>query len=102
VDGQPDEKDQWMIQGNLFKTDRQDPVAVQGLKPPVTRFQAHSDYSGGTLQALWTRTGSSGSESVVQFSYDRAAMDYSSVGGVMQNLTFDFQKRVHAGEGNEV
>jgi iron complex outermembrane receptor protein len=29
-------------------------------------------------------------------------MDYSSVGGVMQNLTFDFQKRVHAGEGNEV
>ena len=29
VDGQPNEKDQWMIQGDLFKTDRQDPVAFQ-------------------------------------------------------------------------
>ncbi len=102
VDGQPNEKDQWMIQGSLFKTDRQDPVAFQGVQPLVDRFQAHSDYNGGSLQARWTRTGSGGSESVVQLSYDRTALDYCTVAGTMQNLTFDFQKRVQTGEGNEV
>ena len=102
VDGQPNEKDQWMIQGNLFKTDRQDPAAFQGVQPVVNRLQAHTDYNGGYLQTRWTRTGSSGSETVVQFSYDRHDIDYSTVAGVMQNLTFDFQKRAQSGEGNEV
>ncbi len=102
VDGQPNEKDRWMIQGNLFKTDRQDPAAIQGVQPVVSRLQAHSDYSGGYLQTRWTRTGANGSESVVQLSYDRNDMDYSTVAGVMQNLTFDFQKRMQTGEGNEV
>ena len=102
VDGQPNEKDQWMIQGDLFKTDRQDAVAFEGVQPAVDRMQAHSDYNGGYLQAHWTHTSSSGSESVVQLSYDRTGIDYSTVGGIMQNLTFDFQKRTQTGERNEI
>jgi iron complex outermembrane receptor protein len=102
VDGRPDEKDQWMIQGDLYKTDRQDPVAYPGLQPAVDRMQAHTDYNGGYLQAHWTRTSSSGSESEVQFSYDRNNIDYPYVGGKLQNLTFDLQRRMQTGERNEV
>jgi iron complex outermembrane receptor protein len=102
VDGQPDEKDQWMIQGDLYKTDRQDPVAYQGVQSGVDRMQAHTDYNGGYLQGRWTRTSSRGGESEVQFSYDRNNIDYPYVRGDLQNLTFDFQKRVQTGEQNEI
>jgi iron complex outermembrane recepter protein len=102
VDGQAGEKDQWMIQGDLYKTDRQDPVAYPTIQPSVDRMQAHTDYNGGYLQAHWTRTSTSGSESEVQFSYDRNNIDYPYFGGKLQNLTFDFQKRSQIGERNEI
>ena len=102
VDGQPNEKDQWTIQGDLYKTDRQDPLGYPGVLPAVIRMQGHTDYDGGYLQGRWTRTSSSGSESVVQFSYDRNRLDYSTVGGDMHNLTADFQKRTQTGERNEI
>ena len=63
------------------------------VQPAVDRMQGHTDYNGGYLQTRWTRTGANGSETVVQLSYDRTGIDYSTVAGVMQNLTFDFQKR---------
>jgi iron complex outermembrane recepter protein len=102
VDGRPDEKDQWMVQGDLYKTGRQDPVAYPAAQPSVDRMQAHTDYNGGYLQARWTRTSSTGSESEVQFSYDRNNLDYPYFGGTLQNLTFDFQRRVQTGERNEI
>ena len=95
-------KDQWMIQGDLYKTGRQDPVAYPAAQPSVDRMQAHTDYNGGYLQARWTRTSSTGSESEVQFSYDRNNIDYPYFGGTLQNLTFDFQRRVQTGERNEI
>ena len=55
VDGQPGERDQWMIQGDLYKTDRQDPVAYAAAMLSVDRMQAHTDYNGGYLQAHWTQ-----------------------------------------------
>ena len=102
VDGQPNEKDQWTIQGDLYKTDRQDPLGYPGVLPAVIRMQGHTDYDGGYLQGRWTRTSSSGSESVVQFSYDRNDIDYPYTGGKLQNLTFDFQRRIQTGERNEI
>jgi iron complex outermembrane receptor protein len=102
VDGQPSEKDQWTIQGDLFKTDRQDPVAYPTIDPSVDRMQAHTDYNGGYLQALWTHAGASGSESEVRLSYDRNNLDYPYLSGKLQNLTLDFQKRVQTGERNEI
>lgn len=102
VDGQPNEKDQWMIQGDLFKTDRQDPVAFQGVQPPVDRSQAHTDYSGGYLQAQWTRTSPGGGDSVMQFSYSRDNINYSTLGGNTQNLTVDFQRRTPVGTSHEI
>ncbi|MCX6629818.1 MAG: TonB-dependent receptor, partial [Candidatus Solibacter sp.] len=102
VDGQPDEKDQWTIQGDLYKADRQDPAASQGVQPAVDRMQAHTEYNGGYLQARWARTSTSGSESALQFSYDRNHINYSTVGGDLQNLTVDFQRRMQTGERNEI
>src|SRR5664279_5467375 len=102
MDGQATEKDQWMIQGNLYKTDRQDPVAYPGVEPSVERMQAHTDFNGGYLQAHWTHTSSSGSESEVQFSYNRSNIGYSYLSAKVQNLTFDFQKRSQTGEHNEI
>ena len=102
VDGQAGERDQWMIQGDLYKTDRQDPVAYAAAMLSVDRMQAHTDYNGGYLQAHWTRTSSSGSETEVQVSYDRSNLNYPYFQANLQNLTFDLQKRVQTGERNEV
>lgn len=102
VDGQASEKDQWMVQGDLYKTDRQDPVAYPTGWPSVDRMQAHGDFEGGYLQAHWTHTSSSGSESEVRFSYDRNDVDFSYLRFKLQNLTLDFQKRIQSGERNEI
>ena len=65
-------------------------------------MQGHTGYDGGYLQARWTRSTSADSESVLQLSYDRSNMHYPWLNADLQNLTFDFQKRVHTGERNEI
>src|SRR5262249_45750884 len=73
ADGEPNPKDQWMIQGDLFKSDRQDPLAMPVLYPNIISEQpGHSDYFGGYLQARWTHTDSPGSERTLQVSFDRS------------------------------
>jgi iron complex outermembrane receptor protein len=102
IDGQPSEKDQWSVQGDLYKTDRQDPMAFPTVQPAVDRSQGHTDHSGGYLQAHWTRTSPNGSESVWQLSYDRNRIGYPHFGGTLQNINFDFQKRKPLGESHEI
>jgi iron complex outermembrane receptor protein len=102
VDGQVGEKDQWMVQGDIFDTDRQDPVAYPTIQPNVDRMQAETKYAGGYLQAHWTHTSAGGSESEVQLSYDRNHIGYPYLTAGTQNLTFDFQKRSKTGERNEI
>lgn len=102
IDGQPNEKDQWMMQGDIYKMDRQDPLAFPALRPGVQRRQGHTDYNGGFIQGKWTHTASAGNESELRFSYDQNNLDYGYVVGHLQNLTADYQKRRQTGEGNEI
>ena len=102
IDGQPDEKNQWMIQGDIYKLDRQDPLAYPAYRPGVERMQGHTDYNGGFIQGRWTHTASAGNESEFRFSYDQNNLDYGYVAANLQNLTADFQKRRQTGEGNEI
>ena len=102
IDGQPNEKDQWMVQGDIYKVDRQDPLAYPTFRPAVDRMQGHSDYNGGFIQARWTHTASAGNESEFRFSYDHNNLAYPYLSTNVQNLTADFQKRRQAGEGNEI
>jgi iron complex outermembrane receptor protein len=104
VDGESaGQRDQWMVQGDLFKIGRQDALGYPVVTPTVVdREQGHSGYGGGYLQARWARTGSDGRESALQFSYDRTDVDYPYVGGLLQNLTLDYQKRRSWGERNEI
>jgi iron complex outermembrane receptor protein len=101
VDGQPTEKDKWMVQGDLFKTDRQDPLVVPIVYPAIQQVQAHSNYLGGYLQGSWTHTTSSG-ENTLQLSYDRTAIDYVAAGGTMNNLNVNYESRQQTSEHNEV
>jgi iron complex outermembrane receptor protein len=103
ADWQPGDQDQLMLQGDIFRTGRQDPVGYPVVSPNIVdRAQSHSDYEGGFVQARWTRTKSSGNESVLQFSYDRNDISYPFVGGDLHNLTVDYQKRLQTGEFNEL
>uniref|UniRef100_Q02A72 TonB-dependent receptor n=1 Tax=Solibacter usitatus (strain Ellin6076) TaxID=234267 RepID=Q02A72_SOLUE len=102
VDGQPDEKDQWMVQGDVYKADRQDPLAFPTIRPAVERLQGHTDYEGGFIQGRWIHTASPGNESEFRWSYDHNDFDYSYVAASLQNVTADLQNRLHAGEGNEI
>jgi len=101
VDGQPTEKDQWTVQGDLYNTGRQDPQAFPAVHPNVDLVQGHTSYTGGYLQARWTRTTSAGNETVLQFSYDNNQLDYPYINANLHNLTVDIQKRWQTGERNE-
>jgi iron complex outermembrane receptor protein len=101
-EGQPSQKDQWMVQGDLYKTDRQDPLAYAVLLPSiVNRTQGHTDYEGGSIQARWTRSTAAGNESELQFTYDKNSLNYPFVGGDINSATIDYQNRVQLGERNE-
>ncbi|MGD0437075.1 MAG: TonB-dependent receptor [Bryobacteraceae bacterium] len=103
VDGQASEKDQWMVQGDLYKIGGQDDLGYPVLLPAIREFVTCSTGGeGGFLQALWTRTNSTGNESTLQFTYDHDRIDYSFVGGMVNNLTLDYQKRLQTSDRNEV
>jgi iron complex outermembrane receptor protein len=102
-EGQPDHNDQWMVQGDVYKTDRQDPLAYAVLLPyVVNRVQGHTDYEGGSIQARWTRSTSDGQESELQFTYSKNSLNYPFVGGDINNATVDYQNRLQMGERQEI
>jgi iron complex outermembrane receptor protein len=101
-EGQPGPNDQWMVQGDVYKTDRQDPLAYAVLLPlVVNRVQGHTDYEGGSIQARWTHSASAGRESELQFTYSKNNLNYPYLGGDINNATIDYQNRVQTGERNE-
>ena len=103
IDGQSGKKDSWMVQGDGYKNNRQDPSAEAVLLPSVVnRFQGHTDYEGGFIQARWTHTTSEDRESALQFSYDQNHTDYPFIFGQIHNATLDFQQRGRLGGGNEI
>lgn len=103
LEGQSGEKDQWMVQAEGYKVDRQDPLAIPVVLPnEIQTAQGHTDYQGGNIQAKWAHTASSGSESELQFTYNRDDLNYPFLAGSMNNLTVDYQNRTHTGEHNEL
>jgi len=102
VDGQPTDKDQWLVEGDLFKTDRQDPLALPVVYPAIRQIQTHSDYVGGYLQGSWSHTTSSGAENTLQISYDRTDLNYYIASGDLNNLNINFQSRRQTSERNEI
>jgi iron complex outermembrane receptor protein len=102
VDGQSGDKDQWTIQGDIFKTSRQDPLATPVLFPAVIdQSQGHSGYFGLSLQGQWTHTAAAGAESTLQFSIDRTDLDYEIVRDNLHNLNLNYQSRQQTGYRNE-
>lgn len=103
LEGQAGEKDQWMVQAEAYDVDRQDPVAYPVLVPSVIQMaQGHTDYQGGDIQAKWTHTVSAGNESELQFTFNRDDLSYPYLGGQLNNLTVNYQKRIQTGEHNEL
>jgi iron complex outermembrane receptor protein len=101
-DGKPDGKDQWMVEGDLYRMGRHDVNAYPLLAPvKVDLENGHTGYAGGYLHGSWTHTSSAATESVLNFSWNRDNLDYPYVGGAINNLTVDFQQRQKIGERNE-
>jgi len=103
ADAQITEADQLMVEGDTFKMGRQDRLDYPVLLPElVDPTQAHSGADGASFYSRWTHTAPAGGESVLQFSLDRANVDYPFTGGLNSNLTLDFQNRHLTGENNEI
>ncbi len=103
MDGAAGASGQWMAQGNLYKVDRQDPVAYSMVYPGVVdSSQGHSDYLGGYIQAAWTRTPAPGNESTLQVSYSSTSVDFPYILLSLNNLTLDYQNRRQTGTRNEL
>ena len=102
VDAQISTQDALTVEGDVYKLGRRDEVAIPAQTGNVDFGPAHTGATGGFLQGLWTRTISPGDESSLQFTYDRNVIDYPFVGGDLNNLTVDFQKRLQTSDRNEV
>ncbi len=102
-DGQPTQHDQWMVQGDAYRSDQQDQVGYGVVLPAkVDLANGHSDFEGGSIQGQWTRSSSTGSEGVLRFSYDKTKIDYPFIAGDLNNLNVDYQRRWQTGEQNEI
>jgi iron complex outermembrane recepter protein len=102
VDGQPDDRDQWTVQGDIYKTGRHDPLAFPIVMPDdVPQQSDRTNYSGGSLGGEWTRS-PAGTESTLRFAFARDNLAYPFLASGTDNLNLDFQQRTHAGEGNEL
>ncbi|HUK18751.1 MAG TPA: TonB-dependent receptor plug domain-containing protein [Bryobacteraceae bacterium] len=103
LEGAAGPKDQWMVQGSISKTDRQDPAVYPILLPyGVDSVQGHTDYLGEFLQVRWTRTNSPGDESTLQFSLISNSIDFPYIRSPLNTFTLDYQKRLQTGERNEI
>src|SRR5579884_144232 len=72
VDADLSGKDALTVQGDIYKSGRQDAWAYPVLMPDeFDREQRHSGYDGGYLQGAWTRTSNEGNESTLQFAFSR-------------------------------
>jgi iron complex outermembrane receptor protein len=101
-DGKFGDEDQWMLQGNIFKTDRQDPLVNPILFPViVAQSMGTSTYRGMSLQGRWVHTTDSGGENTLQFSFDRTDVDYPYIADDLHNLTVNYESRRQTGERNE-
>ena len=103
MDAQVQERDQLMVEGDIYKMGRQDRLDYPVLLPQsIDSSQAHSGAGGASLYSRWTHTSSTGSESMLQLSLHRSNADYPFVGGTLANLNVDFQNRRLTGENNEI
>jgi len=103
MEAQVKERDQLMVEGDLYKMGRQDQFDYAVLLPHVVdSTQAHSGSAGESLYSRWTHASATGGESVLQLSMERSNVDYPFTGGINSNLTFDFQNRHLTGENNEI
>jgi iron complex outermembrane receptor protein len=100
-DGQFSDQDQWMMEGDLFQTNRTDPQVNPILFPVnVQQSTAQSNYFGWSLMGRWIHTTSQG-ENTLQFSFDRTDLDYSFIGANLDNLNVNYESRRQTGERNE-
>jgi len=103
LDGQLSAKDQMTVEGDVFALGRQDAVGYPLEIGQTMDFEkASSSGTGGFVLARWTHTNSPGDESSLQFSFDKNQIDYPFLGGDLNNLTIDFQKRLQTSDRNEV
>jgi iron complex outermembrane receptor protein len=103
MDAQVQERDQLMVEGDIYKMGRQDRLDYPVVLPVlIDSSQAHSGADGVSLYSRWTHTSSVGTESMLHLSLDRTNADYPFVGGTLSNLNVDFQNRRLTGETNEI
>jgi iron complex outermembrane recepter protein len=103
MDAQPSEKDGLTVEGDFYKTGRQDVLGYPILMPGKADLtNGHTGDVGGFLQARWTRTTSVDNEASLQFTFDKQQLDFPFVGGDLNNLTLDYQKRRQTSDRNEV
>ena len=94
LDSRLGERDDLLIQANGLRSGRQDPLAyVVVLPTAVAASQGHSDYETGSLQALWTHTGSADTDSSLQFTFDQGNYHYPFLGAASRKLSLDYQRR---------
>ena len=103
VDGQLDAKDQLTVEGDVFTLGRHDYVGYPLIIGATMDFvKDDTSGSGGFLLGRWTRTNSAGNESSLQLTFDKNQIDYPFLGGTLNNLTIDYQKRFETSDRNEV
>lgn len=103
LEGKASEKDTWMVQGDMHKTDKHDQLAYPVEEPDVVDLETgNTRFRGGYIQGAWTHTGSATSETAINVAFTRDSYDYPFVAGTTNNITLDFQQRHKTADRNEI
>ena len=103
IDADPSKRDHLSFQGDLYKIGERDDLAYPVLLPLLIETDTgHIGYTGGFIQASWTRSASADKEATLQFTMDRSNITYPFIDGTVNNMTVDYQRRQSTGERNEI
>ena len=97
------QRDQFTLQGDIYKQEDGEQVTVSTYTPPSNRnVDGYEDLSGGNVLFKWKRTFGSGNDLQVQAYYDRTDRREPNLGDDRDTADFDVLERTRLGSRQEL
>jgi iron complex outermembrane receptor protein len=95
IDWSPNRRDEFTLQGDVYKQETGESVQATTYTPPFSRIvDANADLSGGNIMGRWERTLDNGGDLQLQAYYDRTNRDEPNFGERRDTFDVDFLERL--------
>ncbi|HXB72078.1 MAG TPA: TonB-dependent receptor [Candidatus Acidoferrales bacterium] len=103
VDGSLSAADSLTFQGDIYSGSEGAEIIHTSIDPPEnTNVRTHADLSGGNILGRWSHLSANGSETTLQFYYDRNARYGPESNEIRNTIDFDLQHRLSLGARHDV